>query len=193
MSRGLKDVRRPIWVTIGSLWLGCISGVGTVARPTVLENQLLGAYQQLDKEWVQASSVRGVNQQGTLNYASLRAEALTHRAIQRFNEDDLDELKREGCLAESLRAELVVRSCAFVTHDMAIQKRRKRVAREENRARRAVLLWIAYETARQEGHNKPTDARLKELRAAYRRLLHDTAKPGYVLEVRPGVFREVKP
>ncbi len=182
--------QRARWITISALWLtgsgGCITAAGTVAQPTALELQLLGAYEDLDKSLVHASSVRarGVER----SFESLKARAVQMRALQRFNGDDVQELKSAGCLAETLRASLKGRACSDAQQDGAIQRRIARIVREENAAREAILTWAAYVLARQQGLARPSQAQLLELQGAYQRLLAEAARPGHWLETSPGRF-----
>src|SRR5262245_31747944 len=113
---------------------GCVSAVGAVAQPTALEFQLLGAYEELDRDLMHASSVRAPSTPAA-SFEKLRAEALEARGLQRFNEDDLLELKNAKCLAEGLGAKVVPRPCALMEQDPAAQRRLQRVVKEENRAR----------------------------------------------------------
>src|SRR5688572_5407356 len=88
---------------------GCVRVAGSVAKPTALERQLLGEYEKLDEELVHSSSVRGDLALGATSFDLLKAQAVEQRGIQRFNEDDLLELKNERCIAESLQATIVSR------------------------------------------------------------------------------------
>lgn len=168
---------------------GCFSVVTSAAGPTALERQLLGAYDDLDRELVLAASVRGEAAFAAGSPEALRAAAVEGRALMRFNEDDLAELKGLGCVAETLRAEITERSCAGASEE--ILRRRARVIRDENQARRAVLAWAAYLRARELGREAPTAAELEELLAAYRRLLFETAQPGQLFESTPGKFEPI--
>lgn len=171
--------------------VGCISVAGSVARPTALELQLLGEYERLDEELVHASSVRGDLAAGAGSFEMLKAEALEQRAIQRFNEDDLLELKGARCIAEALDASVVARPCSLIERDDAAARRVARVVREENRARSAILLWAAYELARKQGRGAPDPSEIGELRKLYQRLLFEAAQTGHIGEVAPGQFREL--
>ena len=172
---------------LGLLLCGCITASGTVAKPTALERQLLGAYEELDKSMVHASSVRA-SKQTAATFEKLKAQAIEMRALQRFNEDDVLELKSAGCLAESLRAALVARPCKGAERDPVRARRLARVVREENSARGAILTWAAYALARQRGRASPSAEELEEIRSAYQRLLQEAARPGHLLEVAPGRF-----
>src|SRR5206468_4075133 len=100
-------------------------------------------------------------------YEAIKAEALEQRGVQHFNEDDLSELKKERCIAETLEAAIVARPCALTDKDPSALRRIQRVVNEENRARRAVLAWAAYEIARGEGRTAPDSKGLAEVRRTY--------------------------
>ncbi|MBK8014572.1 MAG: hypothetical protein IPK13_24880 [Deltaproteobacteria bacterium] len=180
----------------------CLTLDATTAQPTAVERQLLGAYDELDEALVRASSVRGVSGwtldgmgAGALpspeTYASVQSLALSARALQQFNEDDLLALKAEGCVVEALGAMVKARACAKVREDPAVARRLKRVVEEENRCRAAVVRWAAYEVARRRGRAEVSSAIRDEVRDAYRRLLLETAKPGTLIERAPGRIESV--
>lgn len=171
---------------------GCIQAAVSAGQPTAIERQLLGAYEDLDEDLAMASSVRARDLDEARPQQSLRALALRARGLQRFNEDDVLELKAAGCLVERLDAELGAQPCALVQGDPSVARRRERVVDEENRARRVLVRWAAHEVARQEGRASPRPEELTEVRAAYRRLLRETAEPGHLVEVEPGVVRPVE-
>lgn len=169
---------------------GCIRGALTVAQPTALELQLLGAYDELDKELIHAGSVRG-KASPELGYDQLSNLAVEARGTQRFNEDDVAELKARGCLAEGQGAILLARPCTM--EDEAMGRRQGRLVEEENRARAVILNWAAHNLARKAGRPRPNPEELKEMRAAYQRLLFETARPGELIEREPGQFVPVGP
>lgn len=182
---------RSLALSLGSAVVlgGCFSVVTSAAGPTALERQLLGAYDDLDRELVLAASVRGEAAFALGSPEALKAAAVEGRALMRFNEDDLAELKAQGCVAETLRAEITEWSCAGANEELS--RRRARVIRDENQARRAVLAWAAYLRARELGREAPTAAEIEELLAAYRRLLFETAQPGQLFERTPGKFEPI--
>jgi hypothetical protein len=168
---------------------GCVTAVGAVAKPTALEFQLLGAYEELDRDLMHASSLRAPSAP-VASFEKLRMEALEARGLQRFNEDDLLELKDAACLAEGLGAKVVVRPCALMETDPAAKRRLARVVKEENRSRQVILTWAAFELARKGGRAEPTRAELSEIESAYARLLRDTAAPEHLIEVKQGSFEK---
>lgn len=171
---------------------GCIQAAVSAGQPTAMERQLLGAYEALDDELVHASSVRGSGGLVGVSAIAIRQEALQARAVQRFNEDDVVELKAAGCLAEMLSARVAPQACAAVDDDAAVGRRRARVVDEENRARATLMQWAAYEIAKRSGRPAPTSEEVEEVRAAYRRLVREAARPGHLVEVRPGVVQPVE-
>ncbi len=168
---------------------GCFQGVATVAKPTALELQLIGAYRNLDEDLVRSASVRATNGP---SFETLAMDAIEARALQRFNEDDVLLLKGEGCLAETLAAKIVARDCASIS-DPTVARRRERILQEENRCRATILGWAAHELARREGRPEPSAAELEMLRQAYVRLVRDAALPGHWVEAEPGRFEPVPP
>lgn len=169
---------------------GCVKIATSAGTPTALERQLLGAYDELDRELVLASSVRGDVARAPGSHESVKALAIEGRALQRFNEDDLSELKAAGCIAETLDATVVPRPCAAATE--ASGRRRERVVEDENRARRNILSWAALVQAREAGRDRATQEQLRELRRTYHLLLRESAGPGHLFEVAPGEFRPVE-
>ena len=171
---------------------GCsVKAAGSVAQPTALELQLLGAYRRLDDELIRAGSVRSAAPIDAAARDALAAEAVEARAVQRFNQDDVDELKAAGCLAEGLRADLKSHPCSLAEEDPAVARRRRRVVQQENGARRTMMAWAAMTIALEAGQDRVSSDVRAEVRAAYVRLLRQAALPGHLIEANPGTFRAV--
>lgn len=163
---------------------GCVSINTNAATPTAIERQLLGAYEELDRDLVMASSVRGDVRGAPQTWEGLRALALEGRALMRFNEDDVRELKTARCVAEANSGELVARDCASAE----LSARVGRVVEQENRARRAVITFAAHAAARERGRTMVAASDVTELWQAYQRLLRQAAEPGDLFEAAPGEF-----
>lgn len=148
---------------------GCLV-VTNAATPTALERQLLGEYEELDRELATVASVRGARPVPT-DLEGLKNLAVDARALQRFNEDDLVELRRAGCLVERADARVSAASCELVSRDEAASRRVERIVREENTSREHILRWAAVTAARREGRQFPTQEEEQALRDAYARLL----------------------
>ncbi len=169
----------------------CVTGAGTAAKPTALERQLLGAYEELDDSLAAAASVRAESEPTGQSFGRLEALAIDARATQRFNEDDLIELKDAGCIAETRAARVAVHDCALGSK-AAVSRRLTRVVEEENRARRDIVTWAAYAFARRDGRPSPSAEELDALRQAYRRLQYESARPGHWIEDDAGALVRVK-
>lgn len=169
---------------------GCALSISTnAATPTAVERQMLGAYEELDRELVMAASVRGDVRAEPTDWESVRALALEGRALMRFNEDDLRELKAAGCLAETLSGEVIARPCAAATAEVA--PRIGRVVEQENRARRAVVTFAAHAAAREAGRTRVAPEEVTALWQAYHRLILQAAAEGELFETAPGEFAPV--
>ncbi len=183
-------------LAIAALGLGAACNItiaSSVANPSALEHQLLGVYEELDRELVHASSVRGDLAAPAGSFVAIKAEAVLARSLQRFHEDDLDELLAAGCLLERHDASLASRSCELARSEPAVERRRRRVLEDENRARRSVLQWAAHAYAREAGRPSPTAAEIEEIRGAYARLRRDAAPVGAWVERAPGDAVVVEP
>jgi hypothetical protein len=166
---------------------GCIRAAGSVAEPTAIERQLLGAYQRLDRELVWVSSVRGDAAPAPENEAldEADARALRMRLLQRFNEDDLEQLQDWGCAAEGADARVLAVDCERVD-DPTWTRIRARVLREENEARAVIIEWAAAVVARKAGRSSADAQGRAEMRAAYRELRRRAAEPDHLIEMDSG-------
>jgi hypothetical protein len=166
---------------------GCIRAAGSVAQPTAIERQLLGAYRELDDELVYAASLRSEAVSPSSDVDPRRQAALRQRVLQRFNAEDLEVLLDAGCLAEGLDARVVPVPCPKVEEDLWVRVR-ARVVKEENQSRDVIIEWAASVLSRREGDPEPSPERLEEVRLAYRNLVRAAARPGHLFEVEPGRY-----
>lgn len=164
---------------------GCVRAAGSVAEPTAIERQLLGAYQKLDRELVWVSSVRGPGGSSP-ELDDLETRALKMRLLQRFNEDDREQLADWQCIAEGLEARVRPVSCRAVERDDAWLEIRRRVVREENEARAVIIDWAASQVARREGRAEADDELRDRIRAAYADLVRSAAEPDHLVETPSG-------
>src|SRR3954470_5703370 len=79
--------------------------VQVVDEKTLLERQILGQYQGLEKDLILSASVRSIDTQGRLNplpdYPPGQRRALEALRIREFYRDDVDALKKEGAIGEA--------------------------------------------------------------------------------------------
>lgn len=188
MNAPVRASRRA-WIVTAGLALaaaGCVRAAGSVAEPTAIERQLLGAYQKLDRELIWVSSVRGPAGGRPSAVDDLETRALRMRLLQRFNEDDLEQLADWQCIAEGRGAELRAVACPAVDRDETWRKIRRRVIEEENAARSVIIDWAAAEAARREGRADADDDLRARMRAAYAELLRSAAEPDHLVETPSG-------
>ena len=155
---------------------GCVSAkINVVDERTALENQILGSYEELDRDMQLLASVRAVDSSGKTqpppSYTQERQQAIVARQTQQFNRDDIDELKRAGCLGEAGDGTLAARTCDR-SSDQAIAGRLERLIASENQAR-GVILRFAVTTS-----PDLTEKDLPQVTEAYARMQREKAKTG---------------
>ena len=108
----LKRCTRLICLISGVLSGGCIS-VRTVniGSKTSLEKQLMGELEPLSAAEALVAHVRAATQSGDPAADERQRAALAARQRQLFNRDDLQALRRQGCLGEGRDARLQPRPC----------------------------------------------------------------------------------
>ena len=99
---------RKIFVPVIFLLCGCTLAqvqVDVLSQRTVLENQVLGTYNALDREMLLFASVRGVDAGGNINppprHSQEHKDALTAMQILEFHADDLQAFKRLKWVGEN--------------------------------------------------------------------------------------------
>ncbi len=149
-----------------------------IGTKTALERQLMGELEPLSDEQLLAASVRAPSADPELTgLDTTQAYAMAARRRQVFNRDEVDELKRRGCLGEAKNAMLAARECDATGDDAT---RRDRLLAEENADREAILDWVATSDATFTGKGR---AQLIDM---YHRLLAERAKPGEWVERQEG-------
>lgn len=121
-------------MTMTLLALSCFKTV-SVGQKTSLEAQLMGQMEPLSEEELLLSTVRGVS----VSAHDPHPKGTAARRRQLFNRDDVDELKRKGCLGEALDARLVARECKAEADMLAL---RDRLIDEENADRQSIIDWV---------------------------------------------------
>ncbi|HOX46374.1 MAG TPA: DUF1318 domain-containing protein [Myxococcota bacterium] len=168
--------------------VGCVeASIQVVDERTALENQILGAYEQLDRDLQLVASVRAVGADGQAQPAprlsDVRQRAVQARQTQQFNRDDLEELKAQGCLGEGLDAMLAARPCAAQA-EPATAQRLERLVAAENQARRLLLEFVVTTSP------DLTRADLPQLVEAAARAQREQAAPGTWLQEPGGEWRQ---
>ncbi|HVO30672.1 MAG TPA: DUF1318 domain-containing protein [bacterium] len=116
--------------------------VQVVDEKTLLERQILGQYQGLEKDLVLAASVRSVDTNGRLvplpDYPPGQRKALEALRIREFYRDDVDTFKKDGTVGEGKDGYLTKRDEAAKL-DAKRKELLETVMNAENGARRALI------------------------------------------------------
>ena len=175
---------------LAALASACVEAkIQVVDERTALENQILGQYEELDRELLLVASVRaapaggGGPEAGLPVVSRLRDEALRARQTQQFNRDDLDELKAKGCLGEGGDGMLKPRECE-ASRETSVAERVARLVEAENQARRSILRYVVASSP------DLTEQDLPKLTAAWSRLAHEQARPGEWIQDAGGAWKQ---
>ncbi len=147
-----------------------------IGQKTSLERQLMGEFEPLSEEELLISSVRSAGQPSYAQ-SNLQSRALAARQRQLFNRDDIDELKRGGCLGEAKEALLVPRSCTNLALATTLLT-------QENQDRNTIIDWIVQNDAALTQAHRPQVVEL------YRRLVAQRARPGDWLQNEGGAWKQ---
>lgn len=165
---------------MGLITASCVSAqIQVVDERTALENQILGSYEELDRDLQLVASVRAVDAQGHRRgpprFSEIRAQAVAARQTQQFHLDDVQELKAEGCLGEGADSMLSARGCQAA--ELAqVAERIERIVAAENQARRALLLFVVTTSP------DLTEDDIGQLAQAWARLNRERAEPGHWIQ-----------
>lgn len=174
-----------IWF-MGSLMItGCsgpMVGVTVVDERTVLENQILGSYQELNHDVLLLASVRYIDPKGKLVQSSPVAPGKKKavRAVQRssFNKDDIDSLKRQGIVGENNQGGLTLLAPEHVKADQKAFV--ANVIQEENTDRDVIMRRVIETTEKLRDEDFP---RVQQTFAALNR---DKALVGDLIQMESG-------
>ncbi len=184
-----KQFRMGAWVFIGLcslMAIACVKArINVVDERTALENQILGSYQELDRDLQMVASVRSVDAEGQSqpapSFHQIRQQAIEARQTQQFNQDDIDELKLAGCLGEGADGLLHTRPCE-AGQDAPVAERIARQLKSENASRETLLEFVVTTSP------DLTRDDLKQVRTAYARMNRDASSIGHWIQSEDGTW-----
>lgn len=156
--------------------------VQIVDEKTLLERQILGAYESLEKDLVLVASVRSVDTEGRLvplpTFPPGQRKALEALRIREFYRDDVDALKKDGVLGEGKDGYLVLRD------DSKLDPKRKALAKTvleaENGARKALIDRILETNETLTPNDRP------KVENVFAQMNRDAAKDGEWIQTQDG-------
>lgn len=165
----------------------CTFKFDVTGQRTALENQVMGAYKELDDDVILASSVRAPDPKAAIPKLSAeRAKAVDARQNQMFNRDDIEELKDKEILGEAADGSLVMLPGSVVSGNPSPQdaKLAAQLVVEENQDRATVWQRVI------DSNENLDAANLPEVRKTYAKLQRDQAAPEQWVQDEAGTWRK---
>jgi uncharacterized protein YdbL (DUF1318 family) len=159
--------------------------VQVVDEKTLLERQILGAYENLEKDLVMVASVRSVDTEGRLSplpdFPPGQRKALEALRVREFYRDDVDALKRDGVIGEGKEGYLTLLPTAPKL-DTKQKSLLENVLKQENDSRKALVDRIVEtnETL------SPTDR--PKVEKVFAQMNRDAAKDGEWVQAEDGTW-----
>lgn len=183
----MKHMSQPILWLVLVFVAGCggpLVGITVVDERTALENQVLGTYEELNREVLLVASVRYIDPKGKLKKSAKipPGKKKVIRALQRasFNKDDIDQYKEQGVLGENNQGGITLLSSDKVPTDQLPFV--EHLVQEEN-ADREVVMHRIIET--NEKLSKKDFPRVKKMFASLNR---DKALAGHMIQAEDGTW-----
>lgn len=160
--------------------------VTVTGEKTALENQVLGAFQNIENNtWVTASTRSlGSGQSGVLSADKQKVlDAVQNR---KFNKDDIDEFKRDKVVGENNKGFLEILPTDRYEHNLEYQSIVQQIVKEENRDRKIIYdrVLAVNQSAAEAGQNKVYEI--------FTKLNYDNAEPGTMIQQADGTWVEKK-
>jgi uncharacterized protein YdbL (DUF1318 family) len=180
---------RHLLVVSSILIIGCTARpevqVTLVDTRTALENQVLGSYRELNREFVMIASVRSVDEKGIAEdrlkgMSASQRDAMKAMQAREFNRDDIDDFKRNGCVGENNMGLLEVFPCERAKGDSKYERLIRDVVKEENDSRMVIMRRVI---VMNEGLK---DKDLPEIQKVFARMNQDAAGPGELIQREDG-------
>lgn len=169
--------------------------IGCTARPevqvtlvdtrTALENQVLGSYKELNREFVMIASVRSVDEKGIAEdrlkgMSASQRDAMKAMQAREFNSDDIDDFKKNGCIGENNQGLLEVFTCEKAKGDPKYEKLLKDVIKEENESRMVIMKRVIIM------NESLKESDLPRIQKVFANMNYDAAKAGEMIQKEDG-------
>ena len=186
-------MREWIAVVILAGWVAMVSGcavrapeVRITGERTALENQVLGTYAQIQEDVWMVASVRSSEPGEQVVVSQEKQRVLKAMQRREFNKDDVDELKRDGCVGENNQGLLEVRPTDRLAEDPDYNTLVQTLVWEENEDRQIVMTRVI---ELNESLGPESEGEVAAVLAAMNR---DSARPGDWIQLGNGTWARKK-
>jgi len=153
---------------------------------TTLENQVLGAYQQIESDtWVIAST-RSIGSGQTTPMSSQRKQVLDAVQNRKFNKDEIDEFKKEQVIGENNQGFLTILPLEKYNKDENYRRIVDQIVKEENQDREVVYERIIAI------NQSAAEASQEERNQIFAKLNFDNSPSGTMIQKPDGTWSEKK-
>ena len=153
---------------------------------TTLENQVLGAYQQIESDtWVIAST-RSIGSGQTTPMSSQRKQVLDAVQNRKFNKDEIDEFKKEQVIGENNQGFLTILPLEKYNNDENYRRIVDQIVKEENQDREVVYERIIAI------NQSAAEAGQEERNQIFAKLNFDNSSSGTMVQKSDGTWSEKK-
>jgi uncharacterized protein YdbL (DUF1318 family) len=171
------------------LFLGCsvqVPEFNVTGEKTSLENQVLGAYQQIESDtWVIAST-RSIGSGQTTPMSTRRRQVLEAVQNRKFNKDEIDEFKKDRVVGENNKGFLTILSSEKYKTDDNYRRIVDQVVKEENLDREVVYERIVAI------NQSAAEAGQEERNQIFAKLNFDNSPSGTMIQKPDGEWIEKK-
>lgn len=180
-------------IIVGAGLFGCTikpPEVQLTGEKTALERQILGTYHEISDEAWMIASVRSsefetkIEQKSPISEEKQRVlEAIQN---QNFNQDDIDEFKRKGCVGENNQGYLEILLCEDAEQNPQYNRLIQEVVAEENRDREIIMYRVI------EVNPDLSEDDMEKVRQIFVDRNHQNAKPGEWIQMDDGTWVQKK-
>ena len=153
-----------------------------ISQKTSLEHQLMGSFEPLTEEEMLVGTVRD---EASLLHAQdidLNQIALQARRRQLFNRDDVNAFKKQGCLGEAVKGQLIIRSCSDMSAEQ--QKLLEQIVEQETQDRESIITWVISQ------HDHLQESHREQVIDIYRQFILSRSPKGTLFQSANGIWEQ---
>ena len=129
-------------VFTGALFFQCsikAPEVNITGEKTALENQVIGAYQQIEEDVWTLTSVRSTNTAKKPKMSAKKKQVLEAVQGRKFNKDDVEEFLENGYVGENNQGLLEIKENTDLDKDADLKNRVTKIVENENSYRKIIM------------------------------------------------------